>query len=167
MGCFPDQSAASHQQYPSADPYAQPPTPSLYSSSGHGPSPSAQHAQYTSAQLDRSYTLGGSTYAPTPSSNLAALPHTTTADESDYFSDPSQHRAQYSTSSPTSAVPSQSLPQTSMPSSSHVGSNARAGGLRVQNADPHSSMPEPDYEDSPPMYDAATAQPPGTWGEKH
>ena len=44
--------------------------------------------------------------------------------------------------------------------------------------DPASSMPTtivespvheeaPHYSDSPPMYDAATAQPPGQWGAKH
>ena len=159
-----DNSSVSHSQYSAAEPYGQSSSPSMYSNQTHSTAAGPSHAPqgpYAASQLDRSYTLGGTAYNTNSLAPVPEMPQPSTA-ANQYFSAPSSHV----TSSPTSTLPSQPLPT---PLTSQPGPSIKAGELRVHNADihQHDDILEPEYEDSPPMYDAATAQPPGVWAEKH
>lgn len=147
--------APSHQQY--ASNYSMPaPTPqafdeNTYNASGymHAVGTSSSSAAATAAQnpyygraapQDRSYTLGGgAAYA----GNDAA------------YYDP------YAASSHN-------------PAPAPINTQVSAGGAHAQSPthlveSPLEGIPEGEhqYADSPPMYDAATAQPPGMWATKH
>ena len=179
--CYPDQSA--HQQYTSdhsayqqtsyfnADSYnatghMQMPTstnayPDLYAASTSNQQP-YQPAQHQAAP-ERSYTLGGGAY------DSAA-----TLSAQDPYADDAYH-ARYSGSSHLTS-PYSPLPT---PSASHIDTSVTAassptgprGPRSPTTASPQSHAPtqpsQPVYDDQPPVYDVATAQPPGQYDSKH
>ncbi|KAJ3489613.1 hypothetical protein NLI96_g2013 [Meripilus lineatus] len=173
-----------HQQYPSAysqfaDPYTAPQQQQAdyydpYNASGfatqpagastgayHSADPNPYFAQSTypqhaatpppQQQPDRSYTLGGDGYGGNVYSDYPAQ----SAYDAAYYG----HYATTTTSSPSPAPP------TPMPKHTAVSPPPEPQAV----ATPKGPRPpaEPVYEDSPPVYDVATAQPPGQWGAKH
>ncbi|KZT02497.1 pali-domain-containing protein [Laetiporus sulphureus 93-53] len=141
-------------------PSAQPFNPNIYNSTAymHGAAPSSTaaaaaaaattspyYSRSATAQPDRSYTLGGGAYG-------------TAASDAAYFNPYAQgSSSQHTTPSPAPI-------------------NTRQPTMRGPRSPPQlvespvESMPQPaqpQYSDSPPMYDAATAQPPGMWSTKH
>ncbi|CAL1694025.1 unnamed protein product [Somion occarium] len=182
-------SAATHQQYPSAysayaDPYGQANpvvNTETYNSTGymggmtspHAQSPSSaypanpqspppQNASYYTPQRqntypERSYTLGGDGYG----SNV--IPNHT---QGEY--DPYSAYYPQQTSTPPMPAPTPPSINTDVQRSGGVASSPRGPRPPSGTMTLPTGIPEqPQYEDSPPMYDAATSQPPGAWGTKH
>ncbi|KAI8990552.1 pali-domain-containing protein [Trametes punicea] len=186
-------SAVSHQQYPSdynataADPFAAPPpvqqtafSPDTYNTTAYmrnagsssppvGTNPyRAQQGLY--APSERNYTLGGGGYGSNvvPAMDIASSTHPHYRGPSPAPSAPSTYSTSsaYTATAPapinTSVQPAPGMPQPTSPR-----------GPRAPN--PGSSMPAPlvhspvqeEPEEAPPMYDAATAPPPGQWSAKH
>lgn len=161
---------ATSSAYPAASPYApntaySTPAPSFpaapAAATHHAPERSYTQSTYPATPQphvqERSYTLGGDAYGAAGGSN----PQAAYADDAYY--------ARYSGSSRMTS-PYSPLPT---PSPSHVDTAvAPAGGPHGPRSPASPTMPQPQapqpvYEDSPPMYDDATAQPPGQWNSKH
>ncbi|TCD68087.1 hypothetical protein EIP91_011540 [Steccherinum ochraceum] len=167
-------SAASHQQYPSTystqfpDPFATQGASSFnpegYNSTGylataptsfpdHNYNAQSGYSAGQHAQPERSYTLGGDGYGSNTIPDFS-------------------HPAQYSTPAPypTHTSPGPISPQHT-PSPGPINTNVAAAShmspTSPRGPRPPATSEQPLYEDSPPMYDAATAQPPGQWGAKH
>ncbi|KAL4241701.1 pH-response regulator palI/RIM9 [Abortiporus biennis] len=149
------QSAVSHQQYPTnyssyADPFASQAQPSsfnpdTYNNTGYMSPPAASGgAAYGRTEPDRSYTLGGGGYG---ANTIPELPQQNA--DSAYY--------------PHYPAPSAPSPINTVVSSPTVQSPTSPRGPRPQSQGGPSSPP---YEDSPPVYDAVPAQPPGIWGQK-
>ena len=176
-------SAVSHQQDLTAhnvgddysnvvDPFAAQPSqtmfnPDTYNSSSYmygttstpspGPAAAAASTNPYRTTPERNYTLGGGGYGANvvPALDYGRGSPAPTATTSIYSSASAPHAINTSVSPPP-------MPQPASPR-----------GPR----DPTPSMPtaltqspiheEPQYPDAPPMYDAATSQPPGQWGAKH
>lgn len=128
----------------------------------------SSQAAYVQPQTtaERSYTLGGDSYADAAPSG-AQNPYANDAYFA-RFSGTSQMTSPYSplpTPSPshldTRVAP---VPSAMSPTSAAIprGPRSPSSPLPAPQQQEH-----PDYEDSPPMYDDATAQPPGQWGAKH
>ncbi|KAI0639533.1 SUR7/PalI family-domain-containing protein [Trametes polyzona] len=188
-------SSVSHQQYTSdynttpADPFAaQPPMPQAHfnadaynataymhnsspssppPSGGSGTNPYRAQSSYVPplAPPERNYTLGGGGYGSNvvPASSTPPYP-------------------QYGGPSPAPSAPSTYSSSTAYTSAPAPINTAVAPGMPQATSprgprEPNPSMPAPivespvqelpEHEDAPPMYDAATAQPPGQWGAKH
>ena len=132
-------------------------------------------------QAQRQYTLGGDgygsnvlpdhnqpstaafdPYAPyyPPNTTTSPSPHTPHSPHSGYS--PHSHGA--TPPMPTAQTPTAVVGSTSL----GVATSPNAIRSSVATLPMPSNMPQeqPQYEDSPPMYDAATAQPPGQWGAK-
>ncbi|KAI0698402.1 SUR7/PalI family-domain-containing protein [Cerioporus squamosus] len=137
----------------------------MYGQTSPPPSGGSNTNPYRPAQAsyppERSYTLGGGGYGDNVVPALNSYPPYSSGS-------PAPSASVYTTSSaPSAAAPphintSISPPPMPQPTSPR--------GPR----DPTPTMPAPlmespheEYADSPPMYDAATAQPPGQWGAKH
>lgn len=186
-----DSSVQTHQQYPTDySAYAQEPgqgfNADVYNATGHMAMPSSSayttpydsnpaygepsqpsQAVYTmpNAAPERSYTLGGDSYAPATGAT-AENPY---ADDAYYarYSGTSHMTSPYSplpTPSP-SHLDTRVAPTSSIPSP--VTATTPRGPRSPASPQPAASAEHPVYEDSPPMYDDATAQPPGQWGAKH
>ncbi|KIP10119.1 hypothetical protein PHLGIDRAFT_125779 [Phlebiopsis gigantea 11061_1 CR5-6] len=180
-------SAQSHQQYPTEySAYAQEPSQGfnadVYNATGHIAMPSStayttpyapnssygepSQAVYTmpNAAPERSYTLGGDNYAPA-TGTTAENPY---ADDAYYarYSGTSQMTSPYSPLPTPSAshMDTQVAPTSALPSPG-VATTPR-GPRSPTSLQPAQAEQHPVYEDSPPMYDDATAQPPGQWGAK-
>lgn len=159
-------SAITHQQYPSTqssqfpNPYSHESSfdPEAYNASaympGAHPTPSSYPAESSHynpySQPDRSYTLGGDGY------NTSGAPESSHLQQFDaaysaYYPPPTTH----STPSPAPIITTVTPPPQPL-STSPRGPRPSA-----------SAYVQPQYEDSPPVYDAATSQPPGEWGAKH
>ncbi|TFK94424.1 pali-domain-containing protein [Polyporus arcularius HHB13444] len=136
----------------------------MYSQTSPPPSGGSNTNPYRPAQAtyppDRSYTLGGGGYGDNVVPALNSYPQ--------YGSgSPAPSASVYTTSSAPSAAPPPHIDTAVSPT--HMPSPTSPRGPR----DPTPPMPAPimespheEYADSPPMYDAATAQPPGQWGAK-
>ena len=102
----------------------------------HSPSPPPQ-------QPDRSYTLGGDSYG------ASAIPD---------YQNPSGYDASYY---------AHYAPPTSTPSPAPINTHVSPPPEPVATSPRGPRAPQnPVYDDSPPVYDVATAQPPGQWGAK-
>lgn len=148
------------------------PSASAYSTA-YAPNPFYGQSQPTyaaaQAQPERSYTLGGDNYAPAVSSG-SPNPY---ADDAYYARYSAGGTSQLT--SPYSPLPTPSASQIDakvapVPSVTTATLSPTPRGPRSPSSPQH-IMPQPQqhpvYEDSPPMYDDATAQPPGQWGAKH
>ena len=123
------------------------------------PAVAAAHTAAASsyAPPERSYTLGGDGYG------------------SNTIPDPSGHAGLYSTAPyPSHTSPAPISPVSHSPSPAPINTAAAGAGpsqsqspTNPKGPRPPAPAEQPIYEDSPPMYDAATAQPPGQWGAKH
>ncbi|GBE77659.1 hypothetical protein SCP_0105400 [Sparassis crispa] len=178
---------AAHQQYPSnysaplTDPYSnqshitQQPYDNLYDSSAYVaaapmpstsppiPAPSTNPYYGQSAQLDRSYTLGGGGYA----NNVVPDYGNTAAADSRYYG------LQGASSSRHLSPPPRAPLNTSLnPPPAQRATSPRGPRSPVLYESPIEEVPQQEvpqtqhYTDAPPMYDAATAQPPGAWSSK-
>ncbi|THH10212.1 hypothetical protein EW146_g8443 [Bondarzewia mesenterica] len=153
---------ASHQQYATANsysdpynPYTQPQEPVLnpdtYNNTGilYAPSSSVhpepnsyyQPPPHQSPPPARSYTLGGGGYGSSSVPDLGG-------------------------NSPAAYVPYAGTSHSPAPINTNVAPVA-AGATSPRGPRAMVQSPVEQYEDSPPLYDAATAQPPGQWSSKH
>lgn len=174
LPAYTDHSAASHQQYPSTystqfpDPFATQGASSFnpegYNSTGylataptsfpnHNYNAQSGYSAGQHAQPERSYTLGGDGYGSNTIPDFS-------------------HPAQYSTPAPypTHTSPGPISPQHTPspgPINTNVATASHMSPTSPRGPRPPATSEQPLYEDSPPMYDAATAQPPGQWGAKH
>ena len=150
------------------DPFAAQPmpqstyTPDVYNNTAYGytghtsPPPAVPAATNPYRAPEHSYSLGGNGYGDNvvPVLNTSAYPQYGTGS-------PAPSMSVYSTATSSTPAPiNTAVPAMPQPTSPR--------GPR----DPTPSMPativeSPIHEDAPPMYDAATAQPPGQWGAKH
>ncbi|KAI0375123.1 pali-domain-containing protein [Pilatotrama ljubarskyi] len=185
-------SAVSHQQYPSdyhttpADPFAaQPAMPqtnfnadpyymhnaspsSPPPSGGSGTNPYRPQGSYAPplAPPERNYTLSGGGYGANvvPAADMPSYPP---------YGGPSPAPSAPSTYSGTTAYTSAPAPinTTIAPPMAQTSPTSPRGPRGPNRSQPsavvESPVEEHEHEDAPPMYDAATAQPPGQWGTKH
>ncbi|KAI0778309.1 SUR7/PalI family-domain-containing protein [Trametes elegans] len=185
-------SAVSHQQYPSdyhntavSDPFAaQPPmpqasfNPDTYNATAymHSPGPSSPPPSGGSgtnpyraqdpyvpplAPPDRNYTLGGGGYGSNvvPATDMSAYPQYGGPSPAPSAPSVYSHSTAYTSAPPpinTAVAPL--MPQPTSPRGPRGAPTTMAGHI-VES-------PVEEHEDAPPMYDAATAQPPGQWGAK-
>ncbi|KAI0651975.1 SUR7/PalI family-domain-containing protein [Trametes meyenii] len=178
----------SHQQYPTdynnvpSDPFAaQPPmpqasfSPDTYNntaymhtdvaspppSGGSGTNPYRAQGPYVPplAPPERNYTLGGGGYGSNtvPAPDLSAYPHY--GGPSPAPSAPSTYSSSTAYTAPINTSVPPAMPQATSPRGPRDASHSMPA--------PIVESPTQEHEDAPPMYDAATAQPPGQWGAKH
>ncbi|KAI0825007.1 SUR7/PalI family-domain-containing protein [Trametes gibbosa] len=185
-------SAVSHQPYPSdysatpADPFAaHPPMPQTtfnadtYNATAYMPSPSspppsggsgtnpyrAQNSYVPPlAPPERNYTLGGGGYG----SNVVPAP---SASAYPQYGGPSPAPSAPSTYSASTAYTSAPAPIDTTVGAAMPQPTSPRGPRQPNPSVPAPIMESPveghlGHEDAPPMYDAATAQPPGQWGAK-
>jgi hypothetical protein len=173
--------------YPATHQYPTSSTPYVATATAYDPY--SQSAAPTQRTPERNYTLGGDSYVPQSQPQPQHY-----ADESALYPPAQTHNQSHHSMassympSPYSPMPSphsaSSGPATPIPSSQPVRASSMhkppldltATHLQAQSLGPN--MPsvsqhqpqghdEPSYEDSPPVYDDATAQPPGQWGSKN
>ncbi|KAI0073719.1 pali-domain-containing protein [Panus rudis PR-1116 ss-1] len=134
-----------------------------------------------SHQPERSYTLGGDNYATynsTPSQQLTQ--HQDFDPYAAYYPSPPTAPSPGANRSPAPITTQANSPPMPSPSyGGHIATPTSPGGYAQTQTQaqsqqsprgprpPSGGYEQPQYEDSPPMYDAATAQPPGAWGAKH
>ncbi|KAF7793410.1 hypothetical protein EIP86_004522 [Pleurotus ostreatoroseus] len=153
---------------PATAPYSTTTTPFSIPSAPYSAAATPYPAQYNASaapiqQHERSYTLGGDGYG----TNTVPAMH-----EAQYSSDaylqpqPSAGSGGSHLPSPYSPLPTPTSSNlTTGPAMPVASSPVDAAGPSVSHM--HTlSQDEPMYEDSPPMYDDATAQPPGEWNTK-
>lgn len=181
-----DSTIATHQQYPTDySTHSQEPPQGFnadtYNATGHMamPSSSAYTTSYTpnaygqmsqatyvqpQAAPERSYTLGGDSYAAAAASS-SQNPY---ADDTYYarYSGTSQMTSPYSPL-PTPSPSHLNTAVAPAPAGASPTSATTPRGPRSPSSPQPAPQQHPVYEDSPPMYDDATAQPPGQWGAKH
>ncbi|KAJ3557116.1 hypothetical protein NM688_g1648 [Phlebia brevispora] len=177
-----DQSATSQTQYPTAysNPYAEQPStfnPDTYNAtafmqpgvaaaaaySSSTPYPRENTVQFTQPSPppqinapERSYTLGGGGYG---ANTVPVLHESQQQDTTGHYLGVSGESHLPSPYSPLTTPTSSDITATSQVSSP-VDMSGPSSGMRPLSPE------QPMYEDSPPMYDDATAQPPGEWNTK-
>ena len=188
---FPDQSATTHQQYPTnySNQYPEQQQADMFNAdtynntaymqpgvAAYATDPYSSAAAYSSTNVYSNNAATGQYRQTSPP--LAQQPHATV--ERSYtlggdgygsntvpvLNEPQRDDSYYPTYPTESHLPSPYSPLPS-PNASHITTAAAPASA----AGPSTSLrpPSPDqpmYEDSPPMYDDATAQPPGEWSSK-
>ncbi|KAI0686014.1 SUR7/PalI family-domain-containing protein [Cytidiella melzeri] len=176
-GRIPQANASSYAPR-GAQPYTA--TNTMYTTTSAAYDPYARTSSPPQRVPERNYTLGGDSYPQQPQSQY----YTTESSGSLYA--PAQDNAHYSVAldhmpSPYSPMPSPHSPTIS-PAPHIRAQSMHKPPLDLPAAQTHSPSPgpgpgpsepvaqrlyeQPAYEDSPPVYDDATAQPPGQWGAK-
>ncbi|OSD03191.1 pali-domain-containing protein [Trametes coccinea BRFM310] len=142
--------------------------------SGGSTNPYRAPGQYSPALAppERNYTLGGGGYGSNvvPAMDVASSTYPHYSGPSPAPSAPSTYSTSsaYTATAPapinTSVQQAPGMPQPTSPRGPRDPNPAHSMPSPIMQSPMHE---EPEPEEAPPMYDAATAQPPGQWGAKH